>query len=102
MLIHTSGRRAEHDEDVEQIQKTLATLSKHDERGFENMRKKFWSIADEYGDADEIGIFVLQNIRRNVIAKINSSGSKSGKVSDIANPTSLFSFGVGGNIMGTD
>ena len=41
MLVHTSGKRIEHDEAVEQIQKTLATLSKHDEREFENMRKNY-------------------------------------------------------------
>ncbi|WP_171182259.1 Z1 domain-containing protein [Ruegeria sp. HKCCD8929] len=99
MLVHTSGKKVEHAEDVELIQSTLATLSNASSPGFEGLRKKLWNIASQYGDADTIGIFVLRNIRKNTLVEINSRNPKPGKVAEIANPTSLFSFGVGGNII---
>lgn len=101
MLVHTSGKKIEHGEDVELIQSTLATLSNSQSPGFERLRKKLWKVAEQYSkdSPDSIGIFVLRNIRRNTLIEINSSNPKPGKVAEIANPTSLFSFGVGGNII---
>ncbi len=101
MLVHTSGKKIEHAEDVELIQSTLATLSNANSPGFERLRKKLWAVALQYSDndPDEIGMFVLHNIRRNTLVEINSRHPKPGKVAEIANPTSLFSFGVGGNII---
>lgn len=101
MLIHTSGERAEHDKDVGYVTSTLDALAKHDGTGFDRMRQKLLDIAKGYSNSDgsDVEEFVLRNIDRNVVVKINSSPKKSGKVSDIATPTSLFSFGVGGNII---
>ena len=104
MLVHTSGKREEHAEDVELIQSTLATLSMPAARGFESLRKKLYAVAERYAlsskfTAAELGVFVLRNINRNVVVEINSSKPKAGKVAEIASPTSLFSFGVGGNII---
>lgn len=101
MLVHTSGRRDEHAEDVQLIQATLAILSTPYSPGFEPLRKRLFQIAKEYSesDPDELGMFILKNINRNVIVEINSSKAKSGKVAEISSPTSLFSFGVGGNII---
>ena len=99
MLVHTSGKKIEHAEDVELIQATLATLSNANSPGFEGFRKRLWNIASEYGDENAIGEFVLRNIRKNTLVEINSRNPKPGKVAEIANPTSLFSFGVGGNII---
>ena len=101
MLVHTSGRREEHAEDVELIQSTLATLSTPSSPGFEALRKKLFKVAEKYSSArpEELGEFVLRNINRNVVVEINSSKPTPGKVAQISKPTSLFSFGVGGNII---
>ena len=101
MLVHTSGKRDEHAEDVELIQSTLATLSTPRSSGFETLRKKLYKVAQKYSSSnpDKIGEFVLRNINRSVVVEINSSKPKQGKVAKIAKPTSLFSFGVGGNII---
>lgn len=101
MLVHTSGRKIEHENDVDIIQSTLATLSNAKNPGFERLRRKLWKIAEEYNreSPDSIGCFVLRNIRRNTLVEINSRNKSPGKVAEIANPTSLFSFGVGGNII---
>lgn len=104
MLVHTSGKREEHADDVELIESTLAILSTASAPRFESLRRKLYKIAETYAasssaTADEIGEFVLRNINRNVVVEINSSKPKAGKVAEIAVPTSLFSFGVGGNII---
>ena len=101
MLVHTSGKKLEHAEDVDLIQSTIASLSNANNPGFARLQKKLWKIAEEYGDqgAEAVGLFVLKNIRRNTLVEINSRNPKPGKVAEIASPTSLFSFGVGGNII---
>lgn len=101
MLVHTSGKRVEHEEDVNIVRSVLDTLANTGGAGFERLRRRLFKIAETYSKTDgtDVGIFVLKHIDQNVVVKINSSPGKSGKVSDIATPTSLFSFGVGGNII---
>lgn len=99
MLVHTSGKQIEHDQDVDYVRATLDSLANAGDSRFERLRKRLFKIAGGYGDSNDISTFVLRNIERNVVVKINSSPKKSGNVSDIAEPTSLFSFGVGGNII---
>ncbi|WP_273426068.1 Z1 domain-containing protein [Marinobacter sp.] len=100
MLIHTSGKKDEHQDDVQVIQRTLATLSNGADPNFSAMTTKLESIAREYAvtDSDRIVEFVMRRINKHMIAEINSRGA-SGGVSKIAKPTSLFSFGAGGNII---
>lgn len=100
MLIHTSGKKDEHQEDVKVIQKTLAILSNGSDPNFSAMATKLENIAREYAvtDSDSIVEFVVRNINKHMIAEINSRAA-SGGVSKIAKPTSLFSFGAGGNII---
>lgn len=101
MLVHTSGKRDEHENDIDVIQKTITTLSTTSHVGFKRIVSKLEKIAGGYaatGHSKDIVEFVLRNIDRHVIVEINSKG-QSGKVSDIAKPTSLFSFGAGGNII---
>lgn len=101
MLVHTSGKKDEHAEDVELIQSTIATLSSPASPGFESLRKKLFKVAEKFSPSnhEQLGVFVLRNINRNVVVVINSNQPKPGKVAAISKPTSLFSFGVGGNII---
>ncbi len=58
-------------------------------------------IAASYNSTapDSIVEFVLRNINKNQIVVVNFKGKKNSNVSGLLNPTSLFSFGVGGNII---
>lgn len=100
MLVHTSGKKDEHQEDVQVIQSTIGALSNKTHANFENIVTKLENVARQYslGDHETIVEFVLRNIDRHLIVEINSRGA-SGSVSKIAKPTSLFSFGAGGNII---
>lgn len=100
MLVHTSGKKEEHQEDIQVIRSTIATLSNTEHKNFLSLLDRLSEVASLYtkGNPDEIKNFVLKNINRNMIVEINSRNS-SGTVSQIAKPTSLFSFGAGGNII---
>lgn len=100
MLVHTSGKRDEHESDIKVIQDTITKLSTPSNSGFSRTVKKLETIAKQYSqeDSESIVEFVLRNINRYAIVEINSN-RQSGKVSTIAKPTSLFSFGAGGNII---
>ena len=99
MLVHTSGKREDHSKDIEVLQGTITTLSNPSHSGFQRATDKLAKIATEYTDnVEDVMQFVLGNIERHRIAEINSKRGSS-NVATIANPTSLFSFGAGGNII---
>jgi len=100
MLVHTSGKIDEHSEDVRVIHDTIDVLSSPEHPNFHPYVTQLLKIADDYAanDPEAIVRFVLQNINRNQVVIINSKGQKA-NVSDILTPTSLFSFGAGGNIV---
>jgi hypothetical protein len=98
MLVHTSGKKEEHSEDTKIIQDTINVLSDGKHPRFKTMVSKLEGIAKSYGEPKQLVVFILKNISRHQIVEINSKGT-SGNVADIANPTSLFSFGAGGNII---
>jgi hypothetical protein len=100
MLVHTSGKIDEHNEDVKVLRETIEVLTDPTSRNFSRYCKLLEEMAPRYNkDAPEsIVEFVLRNINKHQIVVINSKGNKQ-NVSDLLRPTSLFSFGVGGNII---
>lgn len=99
MLVHTSGKTDEHSVDVAVIHKTIDILSTPDHSKFNFYVKSLLKVAKEYdGIEGDTVKFILKNIFKNQIVVINSKGNKS-NVGDILRPTTLFSFGVGGNIV---
>lgn len=100
MLVHTSGKIDEHSEDGRVIHDTIDVLSSPEHPSFDPYVNQLLKIAIDYSSNDPKAIvrFVLQNINRNQVVIINSKRDKA-NVSDILTPTSLFSFGAGGNII---
>ena len=100
MLVHTSGKKDEHTDDVDAIQSTIGILANSERPRFATMVKRLENIARHYSPDNPQSImeFVLRRIDQHHIVEINSKGT-SGSVSDIAVPTSLFSFAAGGNII---
>ena len=99
MLVHTSGKRNDHSKDIEVLHKTITALSNESHPSFQRATDKLAKIATEYTDnVEDVMQFILENIDRHIIAEINSNKG-SGSVATIADPTSLFSFGAGGNII---
>lgn len=102
MLVHTSGKKDEHEEDIGVIHSTISILSNKNHLSFNKLVNKLLKIAHDFSpegaDHKEIVEFILRNIDRHLIAEINSKTTSS-NVAAIAKPTSLFSFGAGGNII---
>lgn len=100
MLVHTSGKKEEHQEDIQVIRTTIGTLANSGHANFQALADRLEEIAKVYAkdNPEYIRDFVLRNINRNMIVEINSR-NESGTVSQIAKPTSFFSFGAGGNII---
>ncbi len=100
MLIHTSGKIDEHNEDVKVLRSTLEVLTDPSSKRFTSYCNLLEKVAPRYNkeNPDSIVEFVLRNINKHQIVIVNSKGNKQ-NVADIFHPTSLFSFGVGGNII---
>ena len=101
MLVHTSGKTEEHNADVKVVQDTIAALSDPHDSKFAKYVKLLEGIAAEYNSSTPASIveFVLRRINKNQIVVVNFKGKKNSNVSGLLDPTSLFSFGVGGNII---
>jgi hypothetical protein len=100
MLVHTSGKIDEHNEDVKVLREAIEVLTDPKSKNFARYCKLLEEMAPRYNKEAPGSIveFVLRNINKHQIVIINSKGNKQ-NVSDLLRPTSLFSFGVGGNII---
>jgi hypothetical protein len=102
MLIHTSGKKADHSEDRRQIVKIVEALKDNSDKNFAKYVQKIWEIAKKRypGQQDEITAFIIENIGQNNLVLMNSDRDKSTTDFDTAtDPTALFTIAIGGNIV---
>ena len=101
MVVHTSGKKIEHTEDIAVIEDVVNTLSSSSSTKFESYTRMLEKVAKGYtsGNPDDVVEFVLRRINQNQIVTVNSDKKGSNSVSSLLKPTSLFSFGAGGNII---
>ncbi len=74
MLIHTSGKKADHSVDYKQIVRIFEALKDEHNPNHEAYFKKIWEIANQRypGHADDLTKYVLDNRDRNNIVVMNS------------------------------
>lgn len=102
MLIHTSGKRADHTEDYKQVVKVFNILKNVKDTQYEKYVKNIWEVAEKRytGNEDIITEYILKNISRNVIVVMNSDVDK--RIIDYTNatsPSAIFTIAIGGNII---
>ncbi len=102
ILIHTSGKRADHTNDFKEVVHIFNVLKNDSAKKYATYYKKIWEIAKElYPNAeDKIMQYIYSNINRNTIIVMNSNTDKS--VVDYTNatdPSTLFTVAIGGNIV---
>ena len=99
MLVHTSGKIDEHSDDVKVIRETIDILASSEHPNFMTCVNNLLKIADGYGcdGSESIVEFILRNINRHQVDIINSTGKN--QRTGILIPPTVFSFGVGGNIV---
>lgn len=102
MLIHTSGKKADHSVDYAQIVKIFEALKDDHNANHAKYFERIWSIADERypGHADELTKYIISNHNRNNIVVMNSDKEKNAAENRTAtNPTAPFTIVIGGNIV---
>lgn len=97
-LIHTSGKKVDHQKDFEEIQRLFSSLGDRNHKSFERHVERIWTIAKERfpSKEDEITHFVVGNILRNEIKVLNSDKDVLDKGTE---PTCPFTVIIGGNIV---
>lgn len=102
MLVHTSGKKADHKSDWNTMHDTLVTLVTKDATNFEKYTRYIWELCKQrYPDADanRVTQYILDHIARHAIIILNSERDWKDNSSAATNPTSLFTIIIGGNIV---
>ena len=102
ILIHTSGKKADHTEDYKVVVKTLDVLKDSHASHFAGYVRKIWDIARERyaGNEDGITEYIVSNINRHAIVVMNSDIDKRVVEFESATcPTAPFTIAIGGNIV---
>ncbi len=102
MLLHTSGKKADHSRDWKEIIRTLEQLNNQQSDKFESYVKQIWQLAkDRYPEVnpDDLTRYIVENISRNSVIVLNSDKANSFSDGSASNPSSLFTIIIGGNIV---
>lgn len=102
LLVHTSGKKADHKSDWNTMHNALTVLVERKSDKFEPYARYIWELSkDRFPDADPDRIlnYILSNITRHAIVVLNSERDWKDNSSAATNPTSLFTIIIGGNIV---
>jgi hypothetical protein len=102
ILVHTSGKKADHKSDWNTMHETLVALATQGGAQFEKYTRYIWALCRERypdADADRVAKYVLDNVARHSIIVLNSERDWKDNSSAATNPTSLFTIIIGGNIV---
>ncbi|MDA9550254.1 Z1 domain-containing protein [bacterium] len=105
MLIHTAGKTNDHEKDQQDVQRILGVLQNREDVKFNSYGEALLNQANDLKrihnlsyTANQLVIFVLQNIGKSEVLVINHKND-SANVRRAGQPKSLFTFAIGGNIV---
>lgn len=103
MLIHTSGKKHDHEVDQENIEEILDILGHKGHKKFLSYFEEIWKLATKKFSEDtelvnRIVQFISRNINRSQVIVINSEHDKE-RVKCATSPSALFTIAIGGNIV---
>jgi hypothetical protein len=102
MLVHTSGKKDDHETDRVSIDKTVATLLNTKEPAFALLAKKVFRVAQELypkANAQTLTEYVVENASRTTPIVLNSKRDRKAAGDSATEPTSPFTIIIGGNIV---
>jgi hypothetical protein len=102
MLVHTSGLKADHIKDYQQIIALLTVLKDSSNAKFEKRVREIFDIAAARysGSAKEITTYVLDHINQSDVVVMNSdTASNAAQYRRATSPATLFTIAIGGNIV---
>ncbi|AEP08621.1 Z1 domain-containing protein [Micavibrio aeruginosavorus] len=100
ILIHTSGKKADHKGDWHVVESVFSNLSSEQNPKFAKQVEAIWEMAQEIypGKADSITGYIVDNATRNAVLLLNSDRNDP-NLEEASNPSSLFTVVIGGNIV---
>jgi len=102
ILIHTSGKKADHTKDYKVVINTLSVLTNQNSARFGNYIERIWGIAKEQypGNEDCITTYIVSNINRHTVVVMNSDIEKRVvEFKSATSPSAPFTIAIGGNIV---
>lgn len=101
MLIHTSGKKADHRVDRQIIEKAFLELNNQNSPKFPTHAEKIWKIASDKfpGQENDITKYVIDNASCYSILVMNSERDKNTDFKSATSPATLFTIAIGGNIV---
>jgi len=102
ILIHTSGKRADHSNDYKEVVKVFNVLNQKGDEKFDKYYKRIWEIAKAKYPEEQVEItrYVFENRNRHTIVVMNSDTDKNVvDYTSATNPSTLFTIAIGGNIV---
>jgi hypothetical protein len=102
LLVHTSGKKADHKSDWKVIHEALGALISQSGDDFAPYTQAVWNLSRKrYPDvsADQLTTYVLENISRYALVVLNSERDWKDNSGAATNPKSLFTIIIGGNIV---
>jgi hypothetical protein len=102
MLVHTSGKKKDHEDDRVAIEKSIHALIDHTKNAFDRLVTKVHAEAQKLypkGDADKITTYVVENAGRITPVVLNSQRDRRALGDNPTEPTSPFTIIIGGNIV---
>lgn len=102
MLIHTSGKKYDHEIDQKNVEKTLDILAHSEHRMYQRYYNEIWDLCvkkfNDEQQANNIVQYILNNINKSQVIVINSEHDKE-SVKGATSPSALYTFAIGGNIV---
>src|ERR1700740_1672263 len=102
MLVHTSGRREEHEVDRVTIETSVQALIDSDSTEFDDLVTRVHKAAQSLypnNDADLLTNYVVENASRATLVVLNSKRDRKAAGENATEPSSPFTIIIGGNIV---
>jgi len=102
MLVHTSGRRQDHEADRGMIEKSVQMLIDTESKEFEELVTQVHTTAGKLypgRDADRLTDYVVSNASRATLVVLNSERDRKAAGENPTEPSSPFTIIIGGNIV---
>jgi hypothetical protein len=102
MLVHTSGRKQDHEADRSMIEKMVKTLSASETEEFNDLITRVYEAAKALypaADPDILTNYVVENASRATLVVLNSERDRKAAGESATDPSSPFTIIIGGNIV---
>jgi len=102
MLVHTSGKKLDHETDRSTIEEAVHSLTKPESAEFATLAERVYDTAQVLypsADPDELTTYVVATASRTSLVVLNSARDRKAAGDNAAEPTSPFTILIGGNIV---